>query len=386
MDFINVGVIGTGFIGLAHVEALRRVGGVKLVAIADLDIEKANVIAAEYDIPKVYHDWQDILKDSGIAAIHNCTPNNLHFDLNKRILEAGKHILSEKPLSLTSAESSELILLARKKGLVNAIDFNYRGYPLIRQARSMVESGEIGTVSLIHGHYLQDWLLYESDYNWRLEPELGGVSRAVADIGSHWFDLAQFITGLKIKRVFADLTTVNKTREKPLIEVETFKGKEKVAVDTITVPINTEDVATILIHFENGAVGNVTISQVSPGRKNRFWFEIDGTEKALSWNQEEPDKLWIGHRDKPNEILIKDPSLLSESARSFAHYPGGHPEGYPDGLKNIVLKFYEFIRSGQNPVDAETDFPTFTDGHLEIKMVDAVLKSNREKCWVYLES
>jgi predicted dehydrogenase len=318
-----------------------------------------------------------------VAALLEASPNNLHFEVNRTLLEAGKHVLSEKPLTLTSEESAELVRLARERDLVTAINFNYRGYPLIQQAHGMVARGELGPVHLVHGHYLQDWLLYDTDYNWRLESKTSGTSRAIADIGSHWFDLLQFVTGARIQRVFAHLFTVHPTRKKPKQEVETYKGKEIGAPDEYDeVEIDTEDGGFVLLELEGGIRGSLTVSQVSSGRKNRQWFEVDGSRSALSWNQEEPNRLWIGHRDRPNEILIKDPSLMDANARGYAHYPGGHPEGYPDGPRNLFRNFYRYIQAGKSPASDPADFPTFADGHWETLVVEAVLRSHREQAWV----
>lgn len=383
MDPINVGVIGSGFMGAAHVDALRRVPGVNVVAISSIDRPRAEELADSFAIPHVIDDWRELASRSDVAAVHNCTPNNLHFEVNRALIEAGKHVLSEKPLTMTSAESSELVRLAEEKGVVTAINFNYRGYPLIQQAHGMVKRGELGDLHLVHGHYLQDWLLHDTDYNWRLESKVSGASRAVADIGSHWFDLLQFITGAKIQRVFAHLFTVHPKRKKPRQEVETYKGKELGAPEEYDeVEIDTEDGGFVLVHFDNGVHGSLTVSQVSAGRKNRQWFEVDGSRSAISWNQEEPNSLWIGHRDQPNQTLIKDPSLLDANARGYAHYPGGHPEGYPDGPRNLFGNFYRYIRAGKKPGTDAEDFPTFRDGDWEVKVVEAVLKSNERQAWV----
>jgi predicted dehydrogenase len=383
MDPINVGVIGSGFMGAAHVDALRRVPGVNVVAISSIDRPRAEELADSFAIPHVIDDWRELASRPDVAAVHNCTPNNLHFEVNRALIEAGKHVLSEKPLTMTSAESSELVRLAKEKGVATAINFNYRGYPLIQQAHGMVKRGELGDLHLVHGHYLQDWLLYDTDYNWRLESKISGASRAVADIGSHWFDLLQFVTGAKIQRVFAHLFTVHPKRKKPRQEVETYKGKELGAPEEYDeVEIDTEDGGFILVHFDNGVHGSLTVSQVSSGRKNRQWFEVDGSKSAISWNQEQPNSLWIGHRDQPNQTLIKDPSLLDANARGYAHYPGGHPEGYPDGPRNLFGNFYRYIRAGKKPGTDAEDFPTFRDGDWEVKVVEAVLKSNERQAWV----
>jgi predicted dehydrogenase len=383
MKTLNAAVIGTGFIGPAHVEALRRIPGVNIVAIASNEPDRARMIADRYGIPNVYDSWEGAVLDRDVQVVHNCTPNNLHFTITRAAILAGKHVVSEKPLTLNSRESAELVKLARKHRAVNAINFNYRFYPLIQHARAMVERGTIGDIYLVHGHYLQDWLFYDTDYNWRIEPEISGASRAVADIGSHWCDLVQFITGRRIVRVFADLVTFHATRKKPASVVETFKGKEQPRRgQSRTVPVKTEAAGIVMLQLDNGGRGVFTVSQVSAGRKNREWFEIDGSAKAIAWDQEEPNTLWIGHRGEPNEILIKDPSLLDERARPYAHYPGGHPEGYPDCPKNLFMNVYDFIRRGKDPVNGRPDFPTFADGHREISIVEAVLKSNKTSRWV----
>lgn len=385
MKNIKAGVIGTGFIGPAHIEALRRIGNVEVSAISSIDEASANAVASKYDIKKIYTQWQDLVADPDIQVIHNCTPNYLHFDINKAAILNNKHIISEKPLTISSKESEELVRIARGKNIVNAVNFNYRFYPLIQHARIMNQKGDIGKVYLVHGNYLQDWLFLEKDYNWRLEPEVSGTSRAVADIGSHWCDMVQFVTGSRIKRVFADLVTIHQKRKKPKKVVETFKSKEQSDIGEYDdIKIDTEDAGSVLVHFENGARGVFTVSQVSAGRKNHFSFEIDGSKKALAWNQEEPNKLWIGSRESANEVIIKDPSLIYEEARQYAHYPGGHPEGYPDGPKNLFMKVYDYIRSGKNPNTDKPEFPTFEDGWWENRIVEAILMSNKEQKWVDL--
>lgn len=382
MRTIRAAIIGTGFIGPAHLEALMRIGGVEVIALASHDPEKAHRLAEKYRIPRVYAEWSHVVNDPDVEVVHNCTPNNLHFTINKAAVQAGKHIVSEKPLTMTVKESAELIRLVEKRGVVNAVNFNYRFYPLIQHARMMVQRGEIGTPYLVHGHYLQDWLFYETDYNWRLESEVSGASRAVADIGSHWCDLVQFITHLKIKSVFADLITIHPLRKKPRGSVETFKGKLSKPAGFRSVSIDTEDAGIVMVRFENGTRGVLTVSQVSAGRKNKEWFEIDGSKKSIAWDQEEPNQLWVGHREKGNEQVLKDPSLLAEEARKYAHYPGGHPEGYPDGMKNLFINVYDFVRSGRDPRRITPQFPTFADGHWENRIVEAVLRSNRIQKWV----
>lgn len=386
MKTLKTAVIGAGFIGPAHIEALRRIDAVEVVAVASNDVTQAETVAEKYALAKAYHSWEECVKDDSIDVIHNCTPNNLHYEINKAVLQKGKHIVSEKPLTLTSDESRELVKLAAETKVVNAINFNYRFYPLIQEARARVLQDELGRIYMIHGQYLQDWMYYDTDYNWRLESKISGASRAVADIGSHWCDLVQFVTGAAITRVCANLVTVYEKRKKPKTSVATFQGKEiETPVEYEEIVIDTEDAGSILVQFDNGAQGVFTVSQISAGRKNFEWFEIDGSKSAVYWNQEEPNTLWIGHRDKPNEIIIKDPALMNESTRKYAHYPGGHPEGYPDCLKNLFMNVYDFIRRGKDPINDEKDFPTFQDGHEKIKIVEAILKSNKEQNWVDVE-
>jgi predicted dehydrogenase len=383
MKQINAGIIGSGFMGAAHIEALQRIGNVKVIAMASTDMDTAKKLADSYSIEEVTNDYKDIINNEDVDIIHNCTPNFLHFDINNETIERGKHIISEKPLAISSKQSASLLESLKKNRVVNAINFNYRSYPLVQHARSMVNNNEVGDIFLVHGNYLQDWLYYDTDYNWRLEKEIGGDSRAIADIGSHWCDLIQFVIGLKIKKVYANLITIHSERMKPSQKIETFKGKEKkLTRDGQSIKISTEDAGSVLLEFEEGAQGVFTVSQVSAGRKNHFWFEIDGSKKAIAWNQEKPNEMWIGYRDKANEILIKDPSLVSKEAKNYAHYPGGHPEGYPDGMKNLFLRVYDFVRSGKSPQKDKPDFPTFEDGHWENKIVEAIIKSNKEKKWI----
>ncbi|MCC6396934.1 MAG: Gfo/Idh/MocA family oxidoreductase [Bacteroidetes bacterium] len=385
MERIGAAVIGTGFIGPAHLEALRRIPWVDIRAIASNEPARARELADRLAVPTVYDDWRDVLRDASVQVIHNCTPNNLHFAINKTAIAAGKHVLSEKPLTLTSRESAELIALAKRAGIVHAVNYNYRFYPLIQHARQMVLAGETGDIRLVHGHYLQDWLFFDTDYNWRLDPGISGASRAVADIGSHWCDLVQFITGLRITAVCANLRTVYPKRKKPRETRVTFSGKAGGKDSSVSVSVETEDTGTIMFELSNGAAGSCVVSQVSAGRKNREWFEIDGSRCALSWDQEEPNQLWIGRRDGPNEVLIKDPSLLQPDARRYAHYPGGHPEGYPDGLKNLFLDFYTYLGNLEASRKEPPPFPTFEDGHWENLVVEAVLRSNKKRGWVRVQ-
>jgi predicted dehydrogenase len=376
---IGVGVAGTGFIGPAHVEGLRR-NGINVLGLVERTTEKAELRAAELGIPRLYGSLEGMLADPDIDIVHLATPNHLHHPHAKASLLAGKHVVCEKPLAMTSAESAELLQLAKEKKLVHAVNFNIRMYPLVHQARSMVQSGELGDLFILQGSYLQDWLLLPTDWNWRLEPELGGTLRAVGDIGSHWLDLLTFITGLRVEEVYADFKTFHPVRKKPARPPETFTGKLLTPEDYIDQIINTEDYATILLHYENGTRGVLTVSQVSAGRKNRLFYEINGSKSSLAWDSERPNELWIGQRTGPNQTLLKDPSLLSPEARAVTSYPGGHNEGFPDTFKQLYAKVYDYLLAGD--FSQTPDFPTFADGHYEMQLCDAIERSARAKAWV----
>lgn len=378
MRKIKAGVAGIGFIGAVHVEALRRLNNVEVIAIADSNEKMARFKAEELYIDTYYGDYDDMVNNPEIDCIHICTPNYLHYEMAKKALNAGKHVVCEKPLTTGVSEAKELVELAREKGLVNAINFNLRFYPLVHQLKYAIEKGEIGDIFSIHGSYLQDWLFYDMDYNWRLEPELSGASRAVADIGSHWMDLVEFVTGLKITEVLADFATFHKVRKKPLKPVETYAGKLLTPEDYRDMPVGTEDYATILLGFDNGARGTVTISQVFAGRKNRLDVQIAGSKKSAVWQSERPNEIWFGRRDSANEHLLKDPSLMYRESGQLVSYPGGHNEGFPDTMKQNFKKIYDKI-SGKN---LEVQFPTFEAGLREVELCEKIVESSKSKTWV----
>jgi predicted dehydrogenase len=351
-----------------------------VAALAGHGAERAAEKAQQMHIGKAYGSVDELLADPEINVVHITSPNHLHFAHAKAVLLAGKHVVCEKPLAMNSQESGELVALAQKTGLVNAVNFNLRYYPLSRQARSMVQEGALGQVYIVQGSYLQDWLLLPTDWNWRLETQLGGDMRAVSDIGSHWIDLTSFITGLKIEAVLADFQTFLPVRKKPARPVETFTGKMQTAMEYIEQPISTEDYASVLIRYEGGARGVMTVSQVSAGRKNRVSYEIDGADAAIAWDGEHPNDLWVGHRDSPNELLLKDPALMSPEARRFASYPGGHTEGFPDTFKGLYSAVYGYLDAGD--LTAKPDFPTFVDGHNALLVSEAIWRSVHEGSWV----
>lgn len=379
MKHPKVAVIGLGFMGRTHIQALRRLA-IEVYGVAGVSEEEAKNAAADLAIPHWYRSFDEVIADPEVNVVHLCTPNNLHFIQAKKALEAGKHVLCEKPLAMTSEESRELVELAEKSGLVTAVNYNLRFYPICQEAHARIAAGDIGSPYLIHGGYLQDWLFLKTDWNWRLETEQGGDLRVVADIGTHWMDMVTYLTGLKITAVMADFATVHPTRLKPASEVETFAGKIKKNISIDETPIKTEDVAVILFRFDNGALGNVSLSQVCAGRKNLFWFEISGSKSAIHWEQENPNELWIGYRDQPNQVLVKDPSLFHPEARELTGFPGGHAEGYPDTFVQIFRQFYGAIASGKMPETGK--FATFEDGHHEMLLCEAIKKSAIERRWV----
>jgi predicted dehydrogenase len=378
MKNLKVAIAGLGFIGPAHIEALRRIPNIEVVAISDIDEETAKAKALELGISFSTADLDQLLK-SDIDSIHICTPNNLHYEMAKKALKAGKHVICEKPLATTVAEAEELIALADEKNLVNAVHFNIRYYPLIRQMKVMREQGELGEVYSIIGSYLQDWLFYETDYNWRLEPKQSGESRAIADIGSHLIDLLEYISGLEIVEVMADFNTIHKTRKKPLKPIETYSGMLLKPEDYADVPINTEDHANVLLRFSNGNRGVVTVSQVSAGRKNRLSLEIAGSKQTFSWTSEQPNDLWIGKRESPNGLMMRDPSLFDEQARKLISFPGGHNEGFPDTSKQMFKEVYAAIAAND---PSNPSYPTFRDGLRELVLCEGIIESNKKQSWV----
>lgn len=382
MRRVKVGVIGTGFIGPAHIEALRRLGHVDVAALAERSAELAKSKAQALGIAKSYGDYRELLKDDQIESVHVCSPNYLHYETAKAALEAGKHVVCEKPLAISVAEAEELVELADKTGLVNAVNFNIRYYPLMRQVRTMVQKGDVGQVFAVQGSYLQDWLFHPTDYNWRLEPDQSGQSRAIADIGSHWMDLIEHVTCLRITEVCADFATFHKIRKKPLKPIETYAGKVLKPEDYKDVPINTEDYATVMFRFENNGRGVMTVNQVAAGRKNRLYFEIDGSKQAIAWESETPNQIWIGKRDGNNEIMMRDPSLVYPEAVKLIDYPGGHNEGFPDTFKQLAREVYAYIAGDRSE---EPTFPTFKDGLREMVLCEAIMDSNQRQTWVSVQ-
>jgi len=381
MNKLRVAVIGTGFVGRVHVENIRRQADAEIVAIADQTAELAAQFGRALGISRTSGEYRELLADPSIDAVHICTPNHTHFAIARDAITAGKHVICEKPLAMTAAEAQGLVDLARSKGIVHATSYNLRFYPNVAQMRRMVATGQVGDVLAVQGTYSQDWLFFDTDYNWRLEPEVGGNSRAMADIGSHWCDLLEHVTDKRIRAVCAELATFHPVRKKPKKPIETYAGKMLEPEDYEDRPITTEDFGAILLRFDDRARGALTINQVAAGRKNRLLVEIYGTKCGLAWDGERPNELWIGRRDGNNELLVKDPSLLEEQARPFADLPGGHAEGYADTFKQFFRRFYAACRDRSKAGDV----PGFDAGLRQLRLVEAVLRSHREGGWADVE-
>jgi predicted dehydrogenase len=353
---IGAAVVGTGFIGVVHVEALRRLG-VQVHGVVGSSRERAAARSRELNLPPAYESFEAMLADERVDIVHVTSPNHLHHSHASAALRAGKHVVCEKPLAMTTSESADLLHIAEQSGLVHAVNFNVRFYPICQHVHGLIRENGIGKVRLISGHYLQDWLLLEEDWNWRLEPSLGGQLRAVADIGSHWMDLTSFLCGQPVTEVMADLATFIKQR----------RGHE----------MTTEDAATIMLRYGETR-GAFTVSQVSAGRKNSLAYEIDGASSSVAWNSERPDELFIGHRGRPSEVLLRDPAILNEEGRSATWLPGGHAEGFGDTFKALYSVVYEAVAEGR----PGAGYPTFADGHDSMLVCDAVARSSRERRWI----
>jgi predicted dehydrogenase len=373
-----MGIVGAGFVGPHHVDAVRRLGFVDVVAVAGSSDASAKAKADALGARKAYGNYEALLDDPDVHVVHNATPNYLHYPVNAAAIAKGKHVVSDKPLAMTAAEAKKLLDAANKAGIVHAVTFNYRGNPLVQQARLAIARGDIGKPHFLVGYYLQDWLLKDTDYSWRLEPDKGGASSALGDIGSHWCDLAQHISGLRITDVLGDITTVIPKRKKPRGSREAFAaGGADEQVDLVDIKV--EDLASVLLKFDNGAKGCFSVGQVCAGHKNDLILEISGAKSSLRWRQEHQNELWLGHRDKPNEILQKDPSLIDSEVRGYAHLPGGHQESWTDAFSNLMRDIYGFIAAGKKPSDPHPPaFATFEDGYRANCIVEAILASAKQ--------
>jgi predicted dehydrogenase len=380
-DFAQIGaaVIGTGFIGGVHVQMLRRLG-VQVRGVLGSSPERGAERAREMGVGHAYASLDDLLADEAVDVVHVTSPNHAHYAQVKAILGAGKHVVCEKPLAMTSAESAEMVEIAKASGKVAAVCYNIRFYPLNQQAHGMVREGALGEVRFVSGHYHQDWLAKPTDWNWRLEAEKGGALRSVGDIGTHWADLTSFVTDLRAEAVMAELATFIPERQKPTGPVETFASG---AGETDAVKVDTDDAAMILIRYEGGARGVMSTSQINVGRKNSLQWDVAGSEASAAWDSETPDHLFIGHRDRPNEVLMRDFTLMNATGTAAATLPPGHVEGFADSFFAFFRAVYTDVAAGGRQAGAT--WATFEDGHYEMRFCDAVLKSAREGRWVRLD-
>jgi predicted dehydrogenase len=374
MKKIGMGLIGPGFVAAHHIDAVRRLGDVDVVAIAGSSQDSADRKAKEYKVEHAYGDFHALIADPSVHVIHNTTPNYLHLPVTMAALQAGKHVIADKPLALNAEEGRKLRDAALTAKVGNVVTFNYRGNPLVQQARGMIARGETEGLSFVHGHYLQDWMTDPNVYSWRSDPTKGGVSSALGDIGSHWCDLAEHVSGLKIRSVLAELTTVIPIRYSAGASAEAFSKSR--SENRTPVQVQSEDLASVLLRFDNGTKGCFSVGQVLPGHKNNLQLELNGRACSLKWKQEEQNELWIGHHNRPNEVMAKDPSLVSPDVLRYTHLPGGHQESWADAFFNLIRDAYAWIREGA-PFDAKPAMlPTFEDGYRSTCVVEAMLKSH----------
>jgi predicted dehydrogenase len=370
---LGMGLVGPGFVAAHHIDAVRRLGDVEVIAIAAASEESAQRKAREFNVARGYGSYQAMLADPRVDVVHNTTPNHLHVVVSGAALRAGKHVISDKPLAMTVEEARLLRDAAVAAGVVHVVTFNYRGNPLVQHARNLIERQELGRLSFIHGHYLQDWMTDPNVYSWRSDASRGGVSSALADIGSHWCDLAEHVTGVRIATVLADLTTVVPTRYSDGGQAQSFAAKP---VGRVAHDIRSEDLATVLLRFENGAKGTFTVGQILPGHKNDLCLEVNGLSSSLRWAQERQNELWVGHATRSNELVVKDPSVLSGDARRYAHLPAGHQEAWSDAFFNVIADAYRWIRAGGSRESKPAPTATFDDGLRSQQIIEAMLASH----------
>jgi predicted dehydrogenase len=380
MTTIKVGLIGTGYIGMVHLDMLRRLGGVEVVAVADPNAALVRAAADRFGVTKAYGDADALIADAAVEVVHNCAPNNVHFDINAKAIRAGKDLLSEKPLALDAKESAELAALAGKHGTLTAINFCYRYYPVVQEAAARARRGDLGEVRAFVGHFLQDWLFFETDYSWRLDPKVAGGANVVADLGSHWFDLVQFITGQKIVEVMAELHTCLPKRRRPKGGVLSFGAGA--SGETEEVAVTLDDYAAVFLKLENGARGNFTTCQAAAGRKVDLEIQVFGSKESYAWSHVHPNALWIGHREKANEVFYESSQLQTAETRMYATLPTGHPMGYHDAVLNLFRDYYEAVAAKRAGKPFRATFPDFGTGHEMMCVIDAAVRSDKAGGWV----
>lgn len=376
----QVGIIGTGFIGKQHIEAIGRIPGVSVKAVSDTNEKEGRRVKEQFAIKDFYQDYRELLKDPEIDVIHNCTPTFMHYTINRDAILAGKHIYCEKPLTMTKQEAAELVALAEEKSIIGAVNFNYRNNVMVHEMKARIEKGKIGTPFMVYAEYLQDWLLYDTDYDWRMDPEMGGVSRAVADIGSHCFDTMEYVLGRKIVSVYARLINIYPVRKKAAISGETFTHTKNGGNTEVCVP--SEDAAFIMAEFEGGIHGLINLSQVCAGMKNGMSICVSGSQSSLRWRQERADHLWVGHRDSGNEDVYAASQFLEAEAGMFTSLPAGHPVGWADAFCNGIRDFYACLNKEKN----RYGYADLKDGLRIMKVIEACVRSSRENKWAAVET
>lgn len=378
MKKLKTAIVGTGFMGKVHAENVRRLGHVEIAAVVGSRAETASKFAEAMGIPFATASLDEVLANKDIDAVHICTPNVDHFPMSLAAINAGKAVLCEKPMTMTVDEARQLVAAAKEKNIVNGVQHNLRYYPNVQQIRQMIKAGDLGDILVVQGTYSQDWLLYDTDWNWRLDAKSNGKLRVMGDIGSHWMDMIQHLTGQSITAVCAELSIFHKNRKRPKGSVETFSGKKLSPSEYESFPIETEDFGMVMLHLGDRTRGSFTVNQMAAGCKNYFYFQIFGTKASVAWNQEQPDTLWIGHRNEPNQIIIKDASLFYPAAAAFADLPGGHSEGYDDSHKQVFKHFYAHLADPSVPID----YPTFEDGLHGMILLEKVAESAEKRAWV----
>ena len=383
MKKLKVGIIGLGYIGESHIEAVRRISGCEIKAVADTNAALARAKAETYGVA-FYSSVEDILADKDIDAVHNCTPTFLHEKINRQVIESGKHLLTEKPLCRTYAEAVSLVELSKKHPeTVVGVNYNYRLNPLVQEMKHRIMRGDLGEVRIASGSYQQDWLLYDTDYSWRLEPEISGKSCAIADIGTHWMDAVQYVTGHRITELIADLRTMLPKRKKPLKQTETFTSAVPASYELKD--IENEEYGAVIFRMDNGASGVFHVSELAAGHGCYFNFEINGAACSMRWNQEENDRLWIGRRDGDNSYLIRNPNTMSPEVRAHTSLAMGHPEGWNDAFKGNIQAFYRFIAEGKSVHKDKPCFATLEDAAYLVKLTEKIIESSKSKRWVKID-
>jgi len=377
-DRLGYGIVGFGFVGPHHVDAVRRLGFVDIVAVAGNNLDNLRRKAKQFFIPKVHRSYQDLIDDAAIDVVGIATPTSLHFPIAMEAIAHRKHVIVDKPLTISSAQARELRRAALEARVVHAVTFNYRYHPIIQQARAMTLRGDLGKIRFIHGHYLQDWLLHDTDFSWRLEPDKAGDLCVAADAGAHWYDLAEYLTGSRIVQVFADLHTMIKVRRRRIgLSEEAFASAD--TGPTAEYQVRGDDLSNLFLRFDDGAVGSFSASQICAGHKNDLTIELNGSEASARWSAERSEELWIGRRGQPNQLLVKDPRLFEKEAAIYARLPGGHEEGWPDAFRNLMKNVFTFIAEGRDPRDADgVTFPRFDEGYRSALVVDAILRSHQD--------